>query len=810
MRVANAVHKKKHKSSEHVDATTAALSRKQSWRRVEGGARPNWKSLDSGFFTDGMEFDQSRLTAWLQLYIPAPGSKKGMWAWRKIRTNGFIVMMQRQTGDDNPDEICMEDILGLLCTHPVAKETKENEVTRPHEKAAYFRRTNLHASEDASDIHSLVASAEAEYLSGSASRAGGAPVPLLDFELTERDFAVLTTKMGYYRGMPIIFRASCEDEKDQWVETLRRIIKFESASHLAPLSAFGKLRRQVFRLYTAPPCQIGVAGLICINFLMNIIEAQTSDPVVTDLLEASDLLFTAIFCIELFINMFATLVWNFLSDPWNYFDTVVVFVGLVGIFVPDMPGGNILKLMRTFRVFRLFKRVPSLKHLVGSIFKAVPAMANAFLLQAILTCIYAILCTRFFGVLECQHSEEPGTENSNSTSTNTSATYTEKSRATYTENSNCEFNEYFGDFFGSMFSLWQMMTGDWSTIVRAMFIPSGMPGGVALFFVSYQLLITFTMINVVVCVLVNEFCGGASDSEETSNDLAPLFNAVERFRENNTSRLKSLLEDSLACHDIDAFNDMMHQIWHSICRFAEVADPDKSDTAITFEELAMGLRELPYCPPVIFKWQDWHELVETTELCNSQGLLSRAGFNDMVQGAIMKYGKHNLQVAMKLSCNGTSDDQWSDETIRAYLYGLKAKAICIAENAHRQEMEVLRRWNQESEEKPDSEIFLNMRTLVWEFNQMHRRFNTIEVSARTSVHARRQKQECASIRGATPEDAQVAVLSTRRACLFAACVHEYCSVRVCGHAIFSTSCIRACASAWRTLAVLSLWALDRN
>jgi len=99
---------------------------------------------------------------------------------------------------------------------------------------------------------------------------------------------------------------------------------------------------------------------------------------------------------------------------------------------------------------------------------------------------------------------------------------------------------------------------------------------------------------------------------------------------------------------------------------------------------------------------------------------------------------------MKLSSNGQSDDQWSDETIRAYLYGLKAKAICIAENAQRQEMEVLKRWNQESEGKPDSEIFLNMRTLVWEFNQMHRRFNTIEVyAALVFTHAGRNKRALA-------------------------------------------------------------------
>jgi len=49
------------------------------------------------------------------------------------------------------------------------------------------------------------------------------------------------------------------------------------------------------------------------------------------------------------------------------------------------------------------------------------------------------------------------------------------------------------------------------------------------------------------------------------------------------------------------------------------------ETAITYEELVTGLRELPYCPPVMFKWTDWVELVERNQLCNSQGLLTRDG-----------------------------------------------------------------------------------------------------------------------------------------------------------------------------------------
>lgn len=57
-----------------------------------------------------------------------------------------------------------------------------------------------------------------------------------------------------------------------------------------------------------------------------------------------------------------------------------------------------------------------------------------------------------------------------------------------------------------MFTLWQIMTGDdWSVLVRELFQLTGSPIGVGLFFVSFQLLVTFTMVNVVVCVLLEGF-----------------------------------------------------------------------------------------------------------------------------------------------------------------------------------------------------------------------------------------------------------------------------------------------------------------
>jgi hypothetical protein len=288
VRIASSVIKRKAKK-DAVDDN--ALTRRQSWRRQAGGVKPAWKSLDTGPFNDGQEFDTTRLGAWLQRRQTGFLSRSERWVWQKLDANGFRVTCALSSSDTAPEEVCMEDILGVLCSHAL-DGAKESEIDCPYERAAYFRRTNLHASEDASDIQSLVTQVEAEYLSqnGQVPKANGKPVALLDeIRLSDREFAILTTKMGFYRyrgapqlyslprwtflpatdailhcrGVPLIFRASCAEEKEQWVETLRRLIKFESAGSLAPLSWFAKIRREARGVYTGQITQVFFRSHAC-------------------------------------------------------------------------------------------------------------------------------------------------------------------------------------------------------------------------------------------------------------------------------------------------------------------------------------------------------------------------------------------------------------------------------------------------------------------------------------------------------------------------------------------------------------------
>ena len=65
--------------------------------------------------------------------------------------------------------------------------------------------------------------------------------------------------------------------------------------------------------------------------------------------------------------------------------------------VADLPGATVMRLLRCFRVFRLFKRIKSLKKIVLALTKSVVPMFNAFIIVCLVTAIYSIIATTFYG-----------------------------------------------------------------------------------------------------------------------------------------------------------------------------------------------------------------------------------------------------------------------------------------------------------------------------------------------------------------------------------------------------------------------------
>ncbi|CAE7721154.1 Scn10a [Symbiodinium sp. CCMP2592] len=200
--------------------------------------------------------------------------------------------------------------------------------------------------------------------------------------------------------------------------------KSKSQAHVASfrrlcLSGVRTLVQAALDLYTGLRVQLTVAALIAGNFLMNVIELSVLtlmkwiDPdgdTYPDLWVGADIFFNVSFAIELVWNMYSFWLWRFwklvrpLMAPaaslwksaWNVFDVIVVTIGLMNLVLPNLPGP--LSLLRrhdegfpAFRVFRLFKRVESLHKIIKSLSRAVPGVANAFLILLLVMSIYAIL-----------------------------------------------------------------------------------------------------------------------------------------------------------------------------------------------------------------------------------------------------------------------------------------------------------------------------------------------------------------------------------------------------------------------------------
>ena len=95
-----------------------------------------------------------------------------------------------------------------------------------------------------------------------------------------------------------------------------------------------------------------IALLIIGNFVLNVIQAQVDATEEYErLFDLADVIFASIFLVELLINMFGTMVNEFVSDWWNWFDVLIVFVSVVSIFLSGSgaKAGMQLRLLRNIR-----------------------------------------------------------------------------------------------------------------------------------------------------------------------------------------------------------------------------------------------------------------------------------------------------------------------------------------------------------------------------------------------------------------------------------------------------------------------------
>ena len=163
-----------------------------------------------------------------------------------------------------------------------------------------------------------------------------------------------------------------------------------------------KLTQTVFR---SMPFQIVVAILITANFIINAIESQYNGKLVDeygnpnamqDVLDLVDTVMTYAFTFELLINMYAHLWVEFINDGWSVFDFCIVLISLISQFSPQMKNVSIFRLLRAFRVLRIFGRLKSIRSIINALTASIIPVLNAFFIMAIVLVLFAIIGVTFF------------------------------------------------------------------------------------------------------------------------------------------------------------------------------------------------------------------------------------------------------------------------------------------------------------------------------------------------------------------------------------------------------------------------------
>ncbi|WP_397595469.1 ion transporter [Silanimonas sp.] len=115
-----------------------------------------------------------------------------------------------------------------------------------------------------------------------------------------------------------------------------------------------------------------------------------------DLLHALDRIVLAIFCAEIVLKIVALSPkpWRYFHDAWNVFDFAIVVACLLPL---GSQSATVLRLLRLLRVLRLVHALPRLQVLVGTLLKSLPSMGYVGLFLAMHFYVYGVAAVFLFG-----------------------------------------------------------------------------------------------------------------------------------------------------------------------------------------------------------------------------------------------------------------------------------------------------------------------------------------------------------------------------------------------------------------------------
>uniref|UniRef100_A0A8C4SX58 Calcium voltage-gated channel subunit alpha1 Ia n=1 Tax=Erpetoichthys calabaricus TaxID=27687 RepID=A0A8C4SX58_ERPCA len=141
----------------------------------------------------------------------------------------------------------------------------------------------------------------------------------------------------------------------------------------------------------------GIMIAILINTISMGIEHHEQPEELTNVLEISNIVFTSMFALEMILKLTAFGFFNYLRNPYNIFDGIIVIISVCEIIGQSDGGLSVLRTFRLLRVLKLVRFMPALRRQLVVLMKTMDNVATFCMLLMLFIFIFSILGMHIFG-----------------------------------------------------------------------------------------------------------------------------------------------------------------------------------------------------------------------------------------------------------------------------------------------------------------------------------------------------------------------------------------------------------------------------
>uniref|UniRef100_A0A8K9UJC8 Ion transport domain-containing protein n=1 Tax=Oncorhynchus mykiss TaxID=8022 RepID=A0A8K9UJC8_ONCMY len=182
----------------------------------------------------------------------------------------------------------------------------------------------------------------------------------------------------------------------------------EEVNDAAPAKVSGGCRRGCGKLWEETRLKLlgiveskyfnrGIMIAILINTISMGIEHHNQPEELTNVLEICNIVFTSMFAMEMILKITASGCFNYLRNPYNVFDGVIVIISVCEIIGQSDGGLSILRTFRLLRVLKLVRFMPALRRQLVVLMKTMDNVATFCMLLMLFIFIFSILGMHIFG-----------------------------------------------------------------------------------------------------------------------------------------------------------------------------------------------------------------------------------------------------------------------------------------------------------------------------------------------------------------------------------------------------------------------------